>query len=221
RLSQYRGKPLLVSFIYTACFQVCPLTTRTLQKAVEDGKAVFGTSQYQVVSIGFNQPADTPQALKSFAQQHRISQPNWEFLSPHPSAVEPLTRAFGFQYAATPAGFDHLLQVTLVDGRGRIYRQIYGEDLTAASLGEPLKDLMRDAPVAEKLEIDGLIERVKILCTVYDPRTGRYRVRYDIALQIAGGATFALVMVWFLAGEWNASRRRRRLGSGPPPTARA
>ena len=27
RLSQYRGKPLLVSFIYTGCFQVCPLTT--------------------------------------------------------------------------------------------------------------------------------------------------------------------------------------------------
>ena len=28
RLSSYRGKPLLVSFIYTGCFQVCPTTTR-------------------------------------------------------------------------------------------------------------------------------------------------------------------------------------------------
>ena len=34
RLSHYRGKPLLVSFIYTGCFQVCPLTTRSLQSAI-------------------------------------------------------------------------------------------------------------------------------------------------------------------------------------------
>ena len=28
-LASYRGKPLLVSFIYTGCFQVCPTTTRS------------------------------------------------------------------------------------------------------------------------------------------------------------------------------------------------
>jgi protein SCO1 len=209
RLSQYRGKPLLVSFIYTACFQVCPLTTKMLQKAVEGGRDTFGTGQYNVVSIGFNQPSDTPQALKSFAQQHRIDQPNWEFLSPHHSIVEPLTQAFGFRYASTPAGFDHILQVTLVDANGRIYRQIYGEELTADSLGDPLKDLMREAPLEEKIKLEDLIERVKIMCTVYDPNTGRYRVRYDLALEIAGGVTFALVMGWFLGAEWLGARRRR------------
>ncbi len=34
RLASYRGKPLLVSFIYTGCFEVCPTTTKNLQKAV-------------------------------------------------------------------------------------------------------------------------------------------------------------------------------------------
>src|SRR3989338_3914381 len=34
-LAKYRGKPLLVNFVYTACFQVCPTTTKNLQKAVE------------------------------------------------------------------------------------------------------------------------------------------------------------------------------------------
>jgi len=32
RLSSYRGKPLLVSFIYTGCFQVCPTTTGRCNK---------------------------------------------------------------------------------------------------------------------------------------------------------------------------------------------
>jgi protein SCO1/2 len=210
RLSQYRGKPLLVSFIYTGCFQICPLTTRSLQSAVEAGRDVFGTSQYNVISIGFNQPADSPQALKAFARQHRIDQPNWEFLSPHSASVEALAREFGFSYAATPAGFDHVLQVTLLDADGRIYRQIYGEELNADSLGEPLKQLMRNAPVAEQLRMEDLIDRVRILCTVYDPKTGKYRVKYDLLIEIAGGVTFALAMLWFFLAEWRARWLARR-----------
>lgn len=211
RLSQYRGKPLLVSFIYTGCFQVCPLTTRSLQSAVEAGRGVFGTNQFNVVSIGFNQPADSPQSLKSFARQYRIDVPNWEFLSPHASIVEPLTRAFGFSYLATPAGFDHILQATLLDADGRIYRQIYGDELTAESIGEPIRQLMANVPVAQKVRLDELMDRVRILCTVYDPKTGKYEVRYGLLIEVAGGVTFAVAMLWFFLSEWLAQRRARRL----------
>ena len=210
RLSSFRGKPLLVSFIYTGCFQVCPLTTRSLQKAVESGRDMFGTNQFNVISIGFNQPADSPQSLKAFAKQHRIDVPNWEFLSPHASIVEPLTREFGFSYMATPAGFDHILQVTLLDAEGRIYRQIYGEDLSANAIGEPLKQLISNAPIPQQLRLDDLIDRVRILCTVYDPKTGQYRVEYGLLLEVAGGITFALTMAWFFFSEWLARRRARR-----------
>ena len=58
RLADYHGKPLLVSFIYTGCFEVCPTTTKNLQKAVTNTVAVLGTSRFNVVSIGFNQPFD-------------------------------------------------------------------------------------------------------------------------------------------------------------------
>lgn len=221
RLSQYRGKPLLVSFIYTGCFEVCPLTTRSLQSAVEAGRGVFGTRQFNVISIGFNQPADSPQALKAFALQHRIDQPNWEFLSPHSSIVEPLTREFGFSYKATPAGFDHVLQATLLDAQGRIYRQIYGVDLNADSLGEPIKQLLNNAPVAKQLRLDDVIDRIRILCTVYDPKTGTYRVQYGLLIEVAGGVTFALAMIWFFLAEWRTQRRTRRQQSKPPNKALA
>ncbi len=210
RLSQYQGKPLLVSFIYTGCFQVCPLTTRSLQTALESGRGVFGTRQFNVISIGFNQPDDSPQSLKAFALQHRIDQPNWEFLSPHASMVEPLTREFGFSYMPTAAGIDHVLQVTLLDAQGRIYRQIYGEELDTDSLGEPIKQLLANAPVPQQLRLDDLIDRVRILCTVYDPKTGKYRVQYGLLIEVAGGVTFALFMAWFFLSEWRSQRRARR-----------
>ena len=116
RLSQYRGKPLLVSFIYTGCFEICPTTTRNLHEAVKGLDKLLSPNQFNVVSIGFNQPSDSPVALRSFAAQYRITYPNWEFLSPHAKIVEPLTRSFGFSYLATPAGFDHILGVTVLDG---------------------------------------------------------------------------------------------------------
>ena len=210
RLSRYRGKPLLVSFIYTGCFQVCPMTTRSLQSAIEAGRGIFGTSQFNVVSIGFNQPADSPQSLKAFARQHRIDAPNWDFLSPHASIVEALTREFGFDYLATPAGFDHVIQVTLLDAEGRVYRQIYGEQLDAASIGEPLAQLLRNAPVPQQFRLEDLIDRVRILCTDFDPATGKYRFKYGLLLEVAGGVTFALAMVWFFLAEWRARRRARR-----------
>ncbi|MBK6293076.1 MAG: SCO family protein [Rhodoferax sp.] len=33
RMSDLRGKPLVVSFMYTGCFQVCPTTTQFLKRA--------------------------------------------------------------------------------------------------------------------------------------------------------------------------------------------
>ena len=176
RLESYRGKPLLVSFIYTGCFQVCPATTRSLDETVRALQGRFGSNQFNVVSIGFNQPADSPQALKAFAAQHRISHPNWEFLSPPARIVQPLTREFGFLYEATPTGFDHVLQVSLLDARGRLVRQVYGDRAPADALGEPMKQLLLNAPLPQGIGVAQIIDQIRLLCTVYDPKTGTYRV---------------------------------------------
>lgn len=210
RLSDYRGKPLLVSFIYTGCFQVCPTNTRSLHEAVQDLGKLVGFDKFNVVSIGFNQPFDSPEAMRAFAAQSGVSAPNWEFLSPHRSIVEPLTRDFGFSYVSNAAGFDHLLEVTVLDGQGRIYTQVYGERMTADQVGEPVRQLLRGAPLPQTISLDDLIDRVRILCTVYDPKTGQYRYDYGLFLEIAGGATFFLAMLWYLGREWWQHRRGMR-----------
>ena len=198
RLTDYRGKPLLVSFIYTGCFEVCPTTTRTLQKAVTNTVAVLGADRFNVVSIGFNQPFDSPTALKAFATQNGIVFPNWEFLSPAPAILADLTAAFGFSYASTPAGFDHIVQVSIVDAEGNIYRQVYGEALSADMLVEPLKQLITGAPVPQSGAVADLVDRVRILCSVYDPNTGKYRLNYVLFFEIGGFLTFSLYILWYI-----------------------
>lgn len=220
RLSSWQGKPLLVSFIYTGCFQVCPTQTRALYEAVKGLDRMLGERQFNVVSIGFNQPFDSPDAMRAFAAQNRIGWRNWEFLSATPQAIEQLTRGFGFSYLATPAGFDHVLGVSVVDAQGRIHAQVYGDRLRADQLGKPLRQLLLATPVTEAPSIESLVERVRILCTIYDPDTGVYRYDYKLILELIGGALFFFSVLTYLLLEWRSQRRASRTSCLPllPPS---
>ncbi len=216
-LSSYRGKPLLVNFIFTSCFQICPNGSRALFAAVRAMRDRFGHDQFNVVSIGFNQPEDSPQALAAFALQQRIDDRNWEFLSPRAEDVAALVADYGFRFAPTPAGFDHTLQVTILDREGRIYRQIHGDGFAADSLGEPIKQLVTGNLVSDTASFADLLGRVRILCSVYDPITGKYRMDYTLYIEIAGGVTFAIAGLFFIIGEWRNRQRRRHATTATAP----
>jgi len=119
--------------------------------------------------------------------------------------VTPLTRDFGFTYVAATGGFDHLTQVTIVDANGRIFRQVYGESFELPMLIAPLKELVTGAP-APVQNLPALLERVRILCTVYDPLSGRYRLNYGLFIEIFAGLSILGSVAWYLTSEW---RRRR------------
>lgn len=209
RLAQLRGRPVLVSFVYTACSQVCPTTTRFLARAVAEADRMLGPGRYAVVTIGFNYPYDTPEAMKAFARQQGIDRRDWLFLSPEAGAVDGITRDLGFSYAASAGGFDHLTQVTLLDAEGRVAAQVYGENFEVPMLVGPLKALLTGAPLPE-VSVANVLERVRLLCTVYDPRTGRYRLDYAIVIEIAVGASILIATIFFLLREWARHRRRLR-----------
>lgn len=216
RLADYRGKPLLVSFIYTGCFTICPTQTRTLHEAVKGLDRMLGPDKFNVLSIGFNQPFDTPQAMRAFAAQHRIDYPNWEFLSPHARHVDALTRAFGFSWVETPAGFDHIVGVTVLDAGGRIHSQVYNDRLTTEALGAVLRALMLGAPPAGgAFSLEELVERVRILCTVYDPETGEYRYDWGLLFEVLGGLAFFTTVGVYLWRERREQRRIRRACAAP------
>ena len=206
-LRQYRGKPLVVQFVYTGCHQVCPATTRALAGALREAQRSLGPDRFRILTIGFNLPFDTPVAMKAYARRHALDLPNWEFASPAAEDLDRLVREFGFSYAATPNGFDHVLQATIVDGEGRIHRQIYGADFALPLIVEPLKALLTGEPVPIS-RFDAWIDQVKLLCTVYDPSAGRYRINYAIVIELLVGASILVVGAVSLAAEWRKHRKR-------------
>lgn len=205
-LADYRGKPLVVSFVYTACSQVCPTTTRFLSKAVREARSVVGADRFNVVSIGFDIPSDNPVSLRVFAKQNGIDDPRWAFLTPDPGVPQPLAHDFGFAYEPQSGGYEHLTQITVLDARGRVYAQVYGEEFALPMLVQPLKELTLGEPVAAR-GAEAWVERVRLICTVYDPLSGKYRLDYRLFIEMGVGIFVLGLTAGFLLRE----RRRRRL----------
>jgi protein SCO1 len=208
KLADYRGKPLVVSLVYTSCYHVCPTTTRYLHQMVSVAQQALGADSFAVITIGFDVPNDTPQAMRDFARRQDVDLPQWRFLSTDAASIERLTKDLGFIYFASPKGFDHLTQATLIDPQGKVYRQVYGDNFETPLLVEPLKELVSGVQ-SQHPGLAGISNRIRLFCTVYDPATQSYRTDYSLFVGMAIGALILTLVVVFLVRE---VRRKSRNG---------
>jgi protein SCO1/2 len=205
-LSEFAGKPLLISMIFTSCHHVCPTTTKRLDAAARAAKDVLGTDAFNVVTVGFDTVNDTPGAMRDFARQQSVSDGNWAFLSGDFETVNALATDLGFIYYRSPRGFDHITQVSVIDKAGQVYRQVYGVQFELPWLVEPLKELVFDRPATLKNPFANLVGRIRLFCTVYDPARDRYHFDYSLFIQMAIGFLSILGIGWYLVRELRRSR---------------
>lgn len=205
-LRDYRGKPLLISMIFTSCHHICPTTTKNLALAAQAARDVLGDDSFEIVTIGFDTANDNPQAMRSFARQQGIRDENWQFLSATPQSISGLTEDLGFQFFSSPRGFDHLNQLSLIDHNGEVYSQVYGVSFDIPWLIEPLKQLVLNQPKPGGHLFAGLFDRVRLFCTVYDPVTGRYEIDNSLFFQTLVGLIVVLSIGLYLLREIRASR---------------
>lgn len=200
-LAEFRGRPLVVSPVYTSCFGVCPATTTRLREVVGIATSVLGPRSFAVLTIGFDTANDTPKRMRDFAAERGAFPANWTFVASDTTNVGRLMNGIGFTYAATPRGFDHMVQATIVDEKGTVVRQVYGQDFEPPLLVEPLKRLALGQRAGEDT-LASVVEGVRLFCTVFDPKSGRYRFDWSIVLSFAIGVTCFTAVAVFLWRSW-------------------
>ena len=204
-LAELRGRPLVISLIYTGCTHVCPMITQRLRRSVEEAQRVMGPDRFTVITVGFDTRNDTPMRMAAYARAQGVDLPNWKFFSGDNATISALAKDLGFTYVASGGGYLHISQITIVDRDGRIYRQVYGDDFPIQVFMEPLKEAVYGT-VGTFLRLDGLIDRVRFLCTVYDPNQGRYRVSYAIVLSLLTGVISLGATAIVISRAWLNSR---------------
>ena len=205
RTATLHGKPLVVSLIYTSCHHVCPLITRNLAKTVEIARDALGEDSFAVITVGFDWRNDTPERMRIYAAERGIDAEGWYFLSGDAATISALSNSVGFQFFDSAKGFDHLSQTTVVDANGRIYRQVYGQEIEPQMLVEPLKELVFDTPRDAGL-MRHWVDSLKLFCTVYDPNTGRYRFDYSIFMTVFVGLLCLGATASFIVREWRQAK---------------
>lgn len=200
-LAEFKGKPLLVTLVYTSCADVCPTLIETLYPAVKEAQSALGPDSFATITVGFDVRQDTPERMRLLANRHGVDLPNWRFLSADQKNLDELAQAVGFAIYSRPGGYDHLAQVSLVDREGKLYQQVYGAVFEPPVIVEPLKDLVfgRYRPVTS---LQNIIDRIKLFCTVYDPNSGRYYFDYSLFAGIAIGLLCLSLILGFILREW-------------------
>ncbi len=144
-LADLRGKVVVVSFLYTACADTCPLLTAKLvgiQSALGDA---FGEDVF-FVSVSVDPENDRPEVLKRYAQALGCDLSGWAFLTGSAEQIRQTSRDYGVYQESKPGGdVDHNLLTSLVDRQGFLRVQYMGDQFDP---GEFLHDLeLLAAPV--------------------------------------------------------------------------
>jgi protein SCO1 len=202
-IESLRGRPLVLNLVYTSCYYVCSNQTLHLRQAVKIARDALGAGNFAVLTVGFDTPNDTPERMRQFARERGVDIPGWTFASADAATLEQLAGAVGFTYFPSPKGFDHVTQATIVDARGHVVRQVYGSEFVPPLLVEPLKRLAL-GEVIERGGVASLVGQLKLLCTIYDPSSGRYRFDYSLIVEVVAGVlALGLAAVGIVAASRN------------------
>lgn len=92
--SQYKGSIFVVSYIFTNCPDICPLSTnnmRLIKEKVEND----GLKNIYFFSISFDPDNDKPEVLRKFIRARELDTKNWEFLTGSKDQTDSLMKSVG------------------------------------------------------------------------------------------------------------------------------
>jgi protein SCO1/2 len=136
RLGDLRGRPAVVTFLYTTCRDTCPLTTQQIRQALDDlGRDV------PVIAVSVDPANDTPRRARAFAlKQGMTGRMRWVLGTG--AQLQRLWRAYGV--APQTAKEDHSASTVLLDARGRQRVGFATSVLTPEGLAHDIAALERE-----------------------------------------------------------------------------
>ena len=125
RLTDFRGKVVAVTFIYSLCTSTCPVLTPLMSRVQDQLGADFG-NKVVFVSITVDPERDTPEMLKLYAEAFGADRAGW-FFTGTPAAIRDVIRSYGIFASDNAAGdIDHTFLTSIIDQHGFLRVQYLG-----------------------------------------------------------------------------------------------
>jgi protein SCO1/2 len=147
-LGQFRGRDLLITFIYTRCPlpNFCPLVTHNF--AVIDRQLVANPSLYakvHLLCVSFDPDHDTPERLRAYGSTYigsdaKAAFADWDFAVPEKPVLLEMAKYFDVGITNGPdETITHTLSTTLIGPDGKVVRFYPGNEWTPEQILNDLK----------------------------------------------------------------------------------
>jgi protein SCO1/2 len=150
RFSDYRGKAVALTFIYSRCPlpDYCILMSnnfRKLQKILASESALSG--KWHLITISIDPKFDTPQVLRDYGKSYNADFATWDFLTdPDTSGrtIVKLADGLGLTYEDDEGGLiAHNLRTVVLDGEGTITKVFHGNEWKPEDVASELRTAIR------------------------------------------------------------------------------
>jgi len=146
-IKDYRGKTLLLTFIYTRCPvpDYCTLMSDNfaqIDRALGENPEVYGKTH--LLSISIDPEYDTPKVLRSYGAAHTERYQNetfahWEFAGGTKEQVKEIAQFFGLTYFPEKDQIIHALRTVIINPQGKVTKIYGGNDWKVDEVVEQLK----------------------------------------------------------------------------------
>jgi len=140
-LADLKGKPVVLTFLYTHCPDICPLTAEKLHTALQG----LGQQAQQVgiIAVSTDPKGDTEAAALNFSQAHNM-QNSWHYLIGSQSQLSPVWSDYHIyaQAGQKTMTVSHSTGLFIIDKQGN-ERVFLGDDFTPAQVTANLKTLLK------------------------------------------------------------------------------
>jgi len=206
-LEDFRGKPLIISLIYTNCREIPPSTAKIIADIITKTRDALGADRFSILTVGFDASCDAPAMMKRFRSDLNVNDDGWQFLTADVLTIERLSTQLGFTYKPSSQGSGQQIQTSLINAEGKALQQIHGAKFTLPHLIDPLKKLVfrsdKDTGILTVLS-----NRIRYYCIVYDSATGTYQFEYFIILKFLIGFAILSMLGAQLIWEWRKALRQ-------------
>ena len=166
RLSDLRGKVVVLHFIYAGCPDVCPLHADRIAEVQSMVNQTPMKAQVQFVTITTDPKHDTPDVLRAYGEQHRLDPANWVFLTTRAEQPEDATRKlaeeFGHKFMKQEDGYQvHGIVTHVIDKEGRWRANFHGLKFEPTNLVVFINALVNDAQKPHGHERQSTWDKIK------------------------------------------------------------
>lgn len=145
-LSQFAGKVVAITFVYTRCPfpNFCFRLTNNFARLQKRFAGEMGRNLI-LLTVSLDPVHDQPEALAEYGRTWNIDPKGWHLLTGPPANVQKFCERFGVAFYPDEGQLIHSLHTLIIDRQGKLAANLEGNEFTAEQLGDLVQTMLKNS----------------------------------------------------------------------------